>query len=368
MSDTLTLQCPSCTDNLEIDIGFAGGVCRCSSCGTLMTVPNDPRTEKVERVSRPDAPGSPSPANPSLSPQAQTGAPIQTTATGRPESPRPNAPSAQRPPGGTSRPAEPTVPTPVAKKPVLPPPQKGVEYFTTESGRVITVSTRKGIPTARKVKRAAIKAGVIAAFIVAMLLMVGGAVAVIVMMESGPSGTQNTKPSPFDIQAGNCFGVLLKDSVVIVLDTGSGSSGYLKAYKTALNKGLEHVYPGTRAQVVLCNGDGITRVPTSGLQDINEKNRLTMAETAENAKTKGEADLGKAISEAANAQPDQVIVVTNGAVDSATQDVIKSALDGHKWLRVDLVVIDPADPTPVPGSERSSVTFINSSDLRVWMR
>src|SRR4051812_17433476 len=35
----ITLVCTKCGNTLRVDDGFAGGVCRCSACGTIQTVP-----------------------------------------------------------------------------------------------------------------------------------------------------------------------------------------------------------------------------------------------------------------------------------------------------------------------------------------
>jgi hypothetical protein len=56
----IRLTCPSCKSELMIDEGFRGGVCRCFSCGTLMTVPEDPDHQQAESLKRPDAPTGPS--------------------------------------------------------------------------------------------------------------------------------------------------------------------------------------------------------------------------------------------------------------------------------------------------------------------
>ncbi len=52
----IELECPSCGQLLELDAGFAGGVCRCSDCGTLMTVPKHPDREDAAPAPRPDSP------------------------------------------------------------------------------------------------------------------------------------------------------------------------------------------------------------------------------------------------------------------------------------------------------------------------
>ena len=36
----IELECPGCSERLELDAGFAGGVCRCQHCGTIQTVPS----------------------------------------------------------------------------------------------------------------------------------------------------------------------------------------------------------------------------------------------------------------------------------------------------------------------------------------
>lgn len=35
----ITLACTKCSTTMNVDDGFAGGVCRCSNCGTIQTVP-----------------------------------------------------------------------------------------------------------------------------------------------------------------------------------------------------------------------------------------------------------------------------------------------------------------------------------------
>ena len=43
----MNLVCTECKSVLKIDDGFSGGVCRCSSCGTLLKVPRDRQAEKA---------------------------------------------------------------------------------------------------------------------------------------------------------------------------------------------------------------------------------------------------------------------------------------------------------------------------------
>lgn len=75
ITDMISLNCPTCSAPLELDDGFRGGVCRCSGCGTLMTVPHDPSTGRAESLTRPETPGA--------APQPETAAQVYTTATGK---------------------------------------------------------------------------------------------------------------------------------------------------------------------------------------------------------------------------------------------------------------------------------------------
>jgi hypothetical protein len=72
----VVVQCFKCNALLELDDGFRGGVCRCSTCGTLLQVPKgEPNT--AARIARPAGPPAPTrPAAPVVnpaSPNVETG-------------------------------------------------------------------------------------------------------------------------------------------------------------------------------------------------------------------------------------------------------------------------------------------------------
>jgi len=82
----IKLDCPGCGKGLEIDEGFAGGICRCYDCGTLMTVPeagSSGHAERLERAGRPDAPGSRPDAPGGRVPAPSDGGGTFVTATGK---------------------------------------------------------------------------------------------------------------------------------------------------------------------------------------------------------------------------------------------------------------------------------------------
>jgi len=76
----IQLNCPQCDEQLEVDDGFAGGICRCYDCGTLMTVPaaKGGRAEQLKAAGRPSRPSRPTrPGEPV--PEAPAGADEEVT-------------------------------------------------------------------------------------------------------------------------------------------------------------------------------------------------------------------------------------------------------------------------------------------------
>ena len=49
----VVVQCYHCNAILELDDGFRGGVCRCSTCGTLLQVPKGDAAPGTGRIARP---------------------------------------------------------------------------------------------------------------------------------------------------------------------------------------------------------------------------------------------------------------------------------------------------------------------------
>lgn len=75
--NTIDLDCPHCSERLQIDIAYAGSVCRCDACGQLMKVPK--ATDAQAIGDRPSSPDDPSPVAPATT-NASTN---QTPATTR---------------------------------------------------------------------------------------------------------------------------------------------------------------------------------------------------------------------------------------------------------------------------------------------
>lgn len=163
--DVIELECPHCGDALELDAAFAGGVCRCSTCGTLMTVPADPskdRAETLTRRERPDAPGGRAETPGGARPDVPGGRPSRPDVPGA----RPDVPGSARDSSadlgelagaGT---AAPQIITPASD-----------DLYITSSGKSLKLATAV-VPTARK-KKKVIRGTIIAGFVLFVLGIVG---------------------------------------------------------------------------------------------------------------------------------------------------------------------------------------------------
>ncbi len=180
---TIELECPSCRSLLELDAGFAGGVCRCSTCGTMMTVPNDPQRESPERLRRPDRPESAkasatagsTPSRPDQPQQPPADAPVDAPPSPSPAgADRPELPSPQISPTGQSPSAITGAAGATGSGSGLA--THATATYVTASGRKVRISRSTRVPMARRKRRMmarTITATVVVVTAAALLVMMG---------------------------------------------------------------------------------------------------------------------------------------------------------------------------------------------------
>lgn len=357
---TIELACPGCVEELELDAGFAGGVARCSSCGTLMTVPAE-RHARPERLIRPERPGA--------TPRAQ-----------RP--PQPTAPSAR-----PDRPAAPgTQPTaaPMASTDELPEVTQAsadeAGVYTTESGRTVRIEQGSRIATARKRRTGVrITTGVIFGGLVLLIvgLCIWGAVALLQSMNN--PGDDNfdalalqTFPyvasrNPLLMEEPNLLGLAIRDGTVVVVDTGK-SGEWLDEFKQAARVGLTR--GGSEAGFNL-----IYATPSGPVSYSDRLRRLsTLSESsldAVGAKVKPadkDVDATAAIREAADLKPEAIIFVTGTKMEANEKKALEDATRGR---RLDALVIasgfPPTDAVDL-ARERGGVAeaILTPGQLKEW--
>ncbi len=341
MADTLELECPSCKDMLEIDAAFAGGVCRCSNCGTLMTVPTDPTHERAERLTRPDRPDSPS--------------------------------------GAASSPAKPTASqaTPAAATPPAsaPPAAPAEEVYTTASGKTVRVSDKRPIPTARKRKKALIKAGVLAAFLCAMALLLGIAGAAIYVMTRPASDSLDAlangadAPNPFTLTFPNLLGCVLESPCALVIDGSAQSQPWFDAFVRGLDASLKQTGPTHRVSVVLAAAGSPKAFPLDRPAPADDALRDMISQALTQHAPTGEPDLLPALQLALKRRPEHLVIVTSSTLTPEQADALLQALTRTPVLRADVLSFDsPADSlAPLTARFNGKIEQRTTKALKRWL-
>lgn len=343
----LELECPGCKELLELDVGFAGGVCRCSTCGTLMTVPADPARESAERLVRPDRPGGKTrrPSRPSA-PGGSTARPAAPDAASpsRPQTPvRPARPDA---PAAASETSAKATATSSAAPPA--PTDDDANIYTTESGRIVRVDPAHAIPMARKRKVA--RYATYGVFVAAVGCIVAACLfAVFVLVRNPPtpptgpgvieSFTYDRAANPFLLDKANVLGLPLRERTAILIDASASSTPWLNAVKQAIVAGLAGKQSGSQIYLAYAAGSE-PRTLSDGFSAVNRVNPARL--TGLHAQVTGEADAdwSAAIQQAMVLEPSHVILISGRSLDDAQAQAIQAALAGQEGLFVDTIAMD----------------------------
>ncbi|XAL99880.1 hypothetical protein OT109_00545 [Phycisphaeraceae bacterium D3-23] len=347
---TLELECPACGELLELDMGFAGGVCRCSACGTLMTVPQDAAAgAQAEQLSRPDRPDDPSGLSGMADAAEAAPTPHRQRATTSRRSPKSKRGKPDRrgkkkgkPRGRSSARAGETI-------------EQGV--YTTASGRKVQIDRTTNVPVART-RRTGVRIATIAVFfsIVGAVVLVG-AIAVIYMIQN-PKGGKPVDPSadapvvdtdptqfiyskgenPYLLEQPNALGLPLKGTVAIILQTGPDNENWIVTMAEMIGTGLRQ--PGSEAEIlVLATGP-------EGLRAFRDQPTVPTVVTPEAlmAFVQDEGGAGsdaveEALQEALGSKPDSIILVLG---QPASADIIEwgRLMENHPGVALHGVLVD----------------------------
>ncbi|MEM6552370.1 MAG: hypothetical protein AAF750_09625 [Planctomycetota bacterium] len=334
MPRTIDLECPSCNDLLELDAGFAGGVCRCSSCGILMTVPKATGGQS-EQLVRPSAPGESSAASsePDARPdRPDTPAPRQSRA--RTDSSRGRASSRSK----TNRSKKSSRPT--KSKRSAPPPDRE-EVYQTASGKKIRINAAK-VPTAslRKTVRittagivilflAAVVAGVIV-FGIYLLSDLGGSNDKPDLDQEGVVAVQeesfqyNSTVDPFTLDQPHAVGFPLREHTAVVFDTSLDAEGKLPALHAMLAHGLANQASPKTLTLIAATANGPNTF-LDGPVELADLDPKALDDFLAQHPAQGQRQLDSAIKAAIAAEPDLILLVAFGN-PRRHADAITSAL------------------------------------------
>lgn len=351
---TLELECPSCSELLELDVGFAGGVCRCSSCGTLMTVPDEAGAgpEKLSRPDRPDDPGSIS----TLSASDMVPAPSQ-----RPESPetrsRPASRSSSR--GGRGRAGGKAGKSKGKgkgknKAQAKPEPIETGEYRTA-SGKTIRIDRNTKVPTARQRKGIRIATGIVFMGIV-LAIAVTAIVLVIVLYKPPtqdeinqeqareqaerdalkPAFTYSRSANPLELDDQNILGLAPTPPTAIVYQADSDNDLWRDNFAALLGGGLSKAGNPREVALFAATSSGVKRLgsgPASSFKADAVAGFITGLEPSDRP------SLAPAIADALKIKPTTLVLVVAKPDDDAL-NAWTDALKGHEELTVHVVLID----------------------------
>lgn len=329
---TLELECPSCGANLELDRGFAGGVCRCFDCGTLMTVPADPAHHAPEQLVRPDSPGAPS----------------------RPESPtaveHPDAPGAAA---------------------TLPDDQT----YTTASGQVVHVSA-DAVPTARR-RRTGVRITTAVVFSLFVLLIIGACVGAVLVLMAGPPKPDaaeiaieqfgyDSSVNPYTLETPNVVGLPIEVSTAVIVDASGSSRGWLSLIQDQLNLGLTR--PGKAASVRLVYAlDPVPEVFAA--RDASQPDEEGLKNFQDQFRARGVAPIDAAIALAVEGSPRRIVLVTGRAFYGADADAVTAPLFAAD-IPIDVIDIggDNEALRDVADATGGRYVALAERDLQDWYR
>lgn len=315
---TLELECPSCQEMLELDAGFAGGVCRCSNCGTLMTVPTD--AGRAETLSRPSsaADDGPDAGLDDDDPLASLGAATSGEASsGRGASAR----------GGAAvEPGE----------------------YRTASGKVVRLDRTVKVPTASK-RRTARVATTIVFFGVVAAGVVAGVLVILAIMSSGtgpgggpgggdPAVAYDPAANPYDLPFANVAGLPVLGSVAVVVEASADSADWMQPFGDLVSVGLSRPAKGATVALFAAGPDDANHNPI-GPTPVAELDADKLTAWFAGLPQAPQPDIAGAIRQAVDTAPDTLILVVTHT-DPDRLERWSGLLAEQARLTVHAVVID----------------------------
>lgn len=336
---TIDLECPSCGEMLELDSGFAGGVCRCSNCGTLMTVPSD--AGQAETLSRPGE-------NQSFDSDADLGAMSGSVPS------RTSTSRGKKGKGKTSERIEPG------------------EYLTA-SGKVVKLDNTVRVPMAESKKKQIRAVTAIVFFSIVMLGVIAGVVAIILITGGGKDGGDGTgedqivqfdpTANPYDLPFANIAGLPLEGKTAIVVEGSEASYDWMLEAGEMVAIGLSK--PGTGVSAGLFPGapSGPKAIDITSLSSLDGK---AIKDWFENMPVEGEPDVAAGIKSALNGAPDMMILIVTKA-GQAEIEAWSSLIESSPNLTIHAVLINgvPSDLRDwLSGREGSELVLLSPQDIR----
>jgi len=331
----IDLNCPDCGVPLRIDEGFAGGICRCSHCGALMTVPED-RTRHAEQLHRAERPG-------------------------RPEAPGAAAPAAS----------------------------SDSEQFVTASGRTVEVPTERlrRVPVAQR-KRYGVRIAVVTAFV---LIAAGLAVALIVSVANVLQSQQgepvtperaeeeaaavtaeayayDPRANPYLIEEPNLFGIPVDlasgRTLRIVVDASAAMQPQIDFAREVLTANLRTLEPTGAAVQVLFAAGGAARAYPAEPQPAGRWDMPGWMEALDAIEAGGQIRLEPAIEAALDPKPDRLAIVLRMTPRQAVMEELAATVVAS-GVPTDVIQLGRSSPGLEPIAERTGGRYVDLPEAQI---
>ncbi len=362
----VVVQCYHCDTILELDEGFRGGVCRCSTCGSLLQVPK--ATGPAAGKARPAAPGAsptdiPRPSNPNADPGLSRGQFDPSNRSGI----RPASPDL----GGSSsglRQARANSPTTTPTRPSKP------EKVIPLSGPTQAVAHAKEIKKNNTMLLFAIGGGallllLIVIVIIAVVFTAGGTTPN--PSGSGASGRPSPRnpdgtstPTPPVVSGPNFLGIpLTGKQIVISVDSASSMQECFSFVLRGINNALPTLNDDQKIIVAVWQSDAILRLPESGF--VDKKQSRLLSDALDNLAPRGATNAQSSMIATLQAPGDQIIFIT--AKYSLEESLAPAVLAVAGSQRIDAVKITAEDPLSpleaITKKAQGKFLFLSQSEL-----
>lgn len=340
--DQLELLCPSCEQVLVLDAGFAGGVCRCSNCGMLMSVPAPaPSTQRPSSARRPNLPGEPIATPPS---HAQASV------------------------------SEPTRPVTVAdvpqRKPSIAAPAGKTRTSRHHPGRAQSASHHK--------RKLIILVSVISIVVLIIIVLVFALSGFVNYQANRPLPSHQTpqqavtfeynpNANPYLLDKPNFLGIPLSPKTVMVIETSQSSRPWLGLVKNAILTGTNFDTPIVAIQLVFATADGVVIFPEKP-ETLDQLDRDSLRSQLNRILSMGSVDSVSALQRALEPKPQQLILVTGQKPMPERIRHLQTLLKLLPDARFDAVLIDTHSTNMIslPRDRGGQYITLTAQQLQDW--
>lgn len=232
----------------------------------------------------------------------------------------------------------------------------GMERFITSTGKVIFVSVKQVIPTAKS-RRKVIRRVTLLIVVVALIAIVAVTIALLDHVSNvGPDKPvdqdkaireavgYDAEKNPFFNESANMLGITLGAKTAVILDGSSGSRPWLGIAGDAALIGLTKSKP-TQSAVVIISGDGGVFAYPSSPMTWTPGFRAQATPFFESHPASGGSNLAEAVQHAVAMNVTDIVLITGQNIDESDSSKIARAL-GESTVRLSAMFID-SDSRPV---------------------